>query len=150
MKIGELIHETEVMKAKKSADWEERFSRERPLTIKTLEKRFADIPAGSTMLIVTPPMVDEVVRELSKGAIIEQTDVRKILSKKYKADYACPVTTGISLRVVAERAYAQLTAGVDNAEITPFWRVVAPKSDLAQQLSCGKEFISKRRTEEKV
>ena len=79
--------------------------------IKTIERSFADIPTGSRMLIVTPKMVDEEVRKLPRGIIVDQTDIRKSLSKKYKSDYACPVTTGISLRVVSERAYLQITSG---------------------------------------
>jgi hypothetical protein len=102
------------------------------------------------MLIVTPKMVDEVVRKLPKGSIVEQADIRKSLSKKYKSDYACPVTTGISLRVVSERAYLQVTSGISDADVTPFWRVVAPSSDLAQKLSCGKNYIAQKRIQERA
>ena len=101
------------------------------------------------MLIVTPKMVDEEVRKLPKGSNVEQSDIRKSLSKRYKSDYACPVTTGIALRVVSERAYIQVTTGVGDSEVTPFWRVIAPSSDLAQKLSCGKDFIAQKRREER-
>lgn len=137
------------MKAKPKTDWEARFNCEKPLTIKTIDKSFADIPAGSRMLIVTPKMVDEEVRKLPKGSIVEQSEIRRSLSRKYKSDHACPVTTGIALRVVAERAYLQVISGVSDSEVTPFWRVVAPSSDLAQKLSCGKNFIAKKRREER-
>jgi hypothetical protein len=146
---GSLLTLGKNMKTKPKTDWEARFSCEKPLTIKTIEKSFADIPAGSRMLIVTPKMVDEEVRKLPKGSIVEQSDIRKSLSKRYKSDYACPVTTGIALRVVSERAYIQVTTGVGDSEVTPFWRVVAPSSDLAQKLSCGKKFIAQKRREER-
>jgi len=138
------------MKTKPRTDWEERFACEKPLTIKTLEKAFADIPASSTMLIVTPKMVDEVVRALPKGTIVEQADIRRTLSKQFGANYACPVTTGISLRVVAERAYLQFQAGIAESKVTPFWRVIAPSSDLAKKLACGKDYIAKKRRDERA
>jgi hypothetical protein len=136
------------MKTKVKTDWEARFSCEKPLQIKTIEKSFAGIPAGSTMLIVTPMMVDEVLRELPYSTIVDQSHIRQTLAKKFKADYACPVTTGISLRVVAERAYSQLQQGIKESDITPFWRVVSPSSDLAQKLECGTSFIVQKREEE--
>jgi predicted DNA binding protein len=129
-------------------DWEARFACEKPLTIKTIEKRFADIPAGSSMLIVTPRMVDDFVRKLPKRAFVEQTDIRKALSVEHKSDYACPVTTGIALRVIAERAYARIIAGAADRDVTPFWRAVAPSSDLAKKLSFGNTYIIQKRKEE--
>jgi hypothetical protein len=138
------------MKTKSKTDWEARFACEKPLTIKTIEKSFADIPAGSSMLIVTPKMVDEEVRKLPRGSIVAQTDIRKSLSKRYKSDYACPVTTGIALRVVSERAYLQIISGMGDSEVAPFWRVVAPSSGLAQKLRCGKSFIAQKSTEERA
>lgn len=138
------------MKTKSKTNWEARYACEKPLVIKTLEKKFADIPEGSKMLIVTPKMVDDVVRALPRGSMVEQTDIRKTLSKQYGADYACPVTTGIALRVVSERAYLQIETGRKESDVTPFWRAVAPSSELAKKLACGKDYIARKRKEERA
>jgi hypothetical protein len=34
------------------------------------------------------------------------------------------------------------------AQITPFWRVIEPKSALAKKLTCGPEFIEEMRAAE--
>ncbi|MBU6182935.1 MAG: hypothetical protein KGR46_09010 [Verrucomicrobia bacterium] len=126
---------------KSKTDWQARLDCEKPLQIKTLEKSFAGIPSGATMLIVIPKMVDEAVKLIPVGQTIDQKVLRKQLAEKFQADYACPVTTGISLRVVAEAAYARIVGGVNPSEVSPFWRAVDPSSDLAGKLACGRDFI---------
>ena len=69
--------------------------------------------------------------------------MRKDIALAHNADVTCPVTTGIFLRIVAEFAYEQLKEGKTN--ITPFWRVVNPRSDLAKKLACGPTFIQEMR-----
>lgn len=104
------------------SDWEARFQASQEPLVKVLEKSFAGIPAGARMLVVTPRIVDAEVCEIADGA-----------------DDACPVTTGIALRVVAERSYLRLQAGVEL--VTPFWRALDPESELAGKLACGREFL---------
>jgi len=38
-----------------------------------------------------------------------------------------------------------LNTGKDIEEVTPFWRIVNPKSNLAKKLECGIDFIKKQR-----
>jgi hypothetical protein len=129
-------------------DWVARFECEKPLQIKTIEKPFAGIPAGSSMLIVTPKMVDSIVCSVPFGKTIQQADIRTALAKRYNAQYACPVTTGISLRVVSEVAFLNFLNDSEGVDITPFWRAVDPQSALAGKLDCGRDFIiSKRKAE---
>ena len=69
---------------------------------------------------------------------------------RYKADKTCPVTTGIFLRIVSEASYMELKQGKVIDEVTPFWRIVNPKSKLANKLECGIEFIEKQRENEGI
>lgn len=136
------------MKSKTKTDWEARFACEKPLQVKTIDKAFAGIPAGATMLIVTPKMVDAVIRNVPMGSVVDQSDIRRVLAKDHKADYACPVTTGIALRVVSERAYLRSQCELNQEDVTPFWRAVDPGSDLAEKLACGRSYIVQKRNEE--
>lgn len=131
---------------KVATDWEARFDCGREPEVKQLEKAFAGIPAGARMLVVTPPAVDAVVAEIPSGAVVGAAALRQSLATRHAAEYACPVTTGIALRVVAERAYLRMQAG--EGSVTPFWRAVEPDSDLAGKLACGRDFIRRMRSAE--
>lgn len=57
-------------------------------------------------------------------------------------------TTGIFLRIVAEANFEKGQNGASLESIAPFWRVIDPKSALAEKLSFGKEFLEERITDE--
>jgi hypothetical protein len=131
---------------KAGTDWEARFACHREPEVKVLEKAFAGIPAGARMLVVTPSVVDAAVAEIPFGAVVAATTLRQTLAASHGAEHTCPVTTGIALRVVSERAYLRRQAGA--ASVTPFWRTVDPDSELAGKLACGREFVRRMRLAE--
>ncbi|MBC6399463.1 MAG: hypothetical protein GDA37_00305 [Ekhidna sp.] len=125
--------------------WIEKRDCKKSFEIKTIDKKFADIPEGSKMLIASPPIIDEYVRCIPFGSITESATMRNDLAVKYQADKTCPVTTGIFLRIVAEASFEELKTGKNIENVTPFWRIVDPKSKLATKLECGIEFIENQR-----
>jgi hypothetical protein len=133
---------------KAGTDWEARFNCNRQPEVKVLEKAFAGIPAGARMLVVTPSVVDAAVAEIPFGAVVEAAMLRRSMAASHGAEHTCPVTTGIALRVVAERAYLRMQAGADS--VTPFWRAIDPDSELAGKLACGREFVRRMRSAETV
>ena len=118
--------------------------------IKTIDKKFADIPEGSKMFIPTPRIIDDYIKHIPFGKSTELSTMRNDLATDYQADKTCPVTTGIFLRIVSEASYEELKSGKGIEEVTPFWRIVNPKSKLANKLECGAEFINKQRGNEVV
>lgn len=131
--------------AKRTKSWAEKFSvRTRP-EIEITSKPFAGIPAGSRLLISTPADIAEAVRAIPRGKFQSLSDFRNELAKRNDADATCPLTASIFLRIVSELALEELAAGREIADITPFWRVVDPKSPLAQKLSCGAEGVARLR-----
>ena len=118
--------------------------------VKHIEKDFADIPANSKMLIATPKIIDQYVRSIPKGAVASLQTMRKDLAVEFQADYTCPVTTGIFLRIVSEAAYEQFSQTKTLKNITPFWRVVEPSSALNKKLSFGSEFVTEQREKEGI
>jgi hypothetical protein len=77
------------------------------------------------MLIARPLDVDALIRKVQKGKLVTVTQVMEKLAKDAHADCACPMTTGIFLRIVAEVAEDDLKSGKE--KVTPYWRVL--KSD---------------------
>jgi hypothetical protein len=116
--------------------------------VKKLDKDFADMPAGSKMLIATPKIIDEYIRQIPKGKSGSLATMRRDLASEYGADYTCPVTSGIFLRIVSEAAHEQFEKGSTLNKITPFWRVVDEKSALNKKLSFGTEFVMNQRKKE--
>ena len=130
--------------------WIEKRDCEKSFKIKTIDKKFADIPKGSKMLIASPPIIDEYVKSILYGEFVEPVKMRDDLAKDYQADKTCPVTTGIFLRIVSEASYEEYQSGYDLETIAPFWRIVKLNSKLAGKLACGIDFIAKRQTEENI
>ena len=127
------------MAIKKS--WLDKLNENKEPKIKRIEIDFADIPSGSMMFIATPKLIDKYIQEIGVGKRINIKTLRKDLAIAHNADYTCPVTTGIFLRVVAEANYEKLQQGKHVEEITPFWRMIEPNSALAKKLTFGQDFL---------
>ncbi len=116
--------------------------------VKKLEKDFADMPAGSKMLIATPKIIDDYIRQIPKGKSGSLATMRRDLANEYGAEYTCPVTSGIFLRIVSEAAHEQIENGVALNKVTPFWRVIDSQSKLSKKLSFGEGFVQQQRKKE--
>jgi hypothetical protein len=118
--------------------------------IKRIDFDFADIPANSNMFISTPQIIESYIRQIPKGKGVTVQTMRKDLAIQNQADYTCPVTTGIFLRIVAEASFEKYQETKSLKGITPFWRVVEPNSALSKKLTFGQEFIVDQRRAEKI
>jgi hypothetical protein len=127
----------------KKKTWVEKLAEKKEAQWKVLDADFADMKAGGKMLIATPQLLDAYIRQIGFGKKIDPKTMRKDLALEHGADYTCPVTTGIFLRIVAEASYEQLQNGASIDDITPFWRVIDPNSALAKKLSFGVDFLKK-------
>jgi hypothetical protein len=116
--------------------------------VEITDKAFAGIPAGVRMLIPTPLLVKEYVERIPKGQTRTLEQVRIDLAKEHGAEFTCPLTTGIFIRIVAEAALDERLAGKGLDQITPFWRVLDEKSKAAKKLTCGPEFLTQMRQSE--
>jgi alkylated DNA nucleotide flippase Atl1 len=81
--------------------------------------------------------IDEIVKTIPKGELMTSGKLRAMLADKFEADYACPMTTGIFLRIAAEYANEQMNNGVK--KVTPFWRVIRDDGSLIDKLPGGIE-----------
>jgi len=134
--------------ATKAKTWQDKLNVDKPIKIEVLQKKFADIPEGGRMLIATPKMMDAYVKQIPKGKSVTTATIRKDLAVEHNAEYTCPVTTGIFLRIVAEAAYEKIQQGAKPQSVSPFWRAIEPNSPLAKKLTFGQEFLQKQRMAE--
>lgn len=128
--------------------WQEKFNSDKPFQLKQIEKDFADIPAGASMLIATPQIIADYLTQIPKGYSTDVKKIRTDLANEYGAEYTCPVTTGIFLRTVAEFGYEQIEAGKSANEVPPFWRAIDKRSNTIKKLSFDTDFIMKQRETE--
>ena len=73
------------------------------------------------MLIPEPKKIDNLVKSIEFGKVVTMSSLRARLARDAGADMACPMTTGIFLKIVAFAAEENRTMGND---VTPYWRVV--------------------------
>ena len=95
-----------------------------------------------TILIPRPRDVDTIMRSVRKGRLITVAQIRDRLAKAAGADCACPLTTGIFVRVAAEAAEEDARDG--RVRITPYWRTVKDGGKLNGKYPGGVEAQAKR------
>jgi len=95
-----------------------------------------DTPKGR-MLIPKPLDVDALIRRIEEGKLATAEQIRERLAKDFHADYSCPMTTGIFIRLSAEAAEEDLQE--DKDQITPYWRVIRADGSLNPKFPGGAE-----------
>ena len=89
------------------------------------------------MLLPSPREVDAVIRSVGLGSVITVSQIRQVLAQRYAADVACPLVTGMFVRIAAEAAEEDAAAG--KTEIAPYWRVVKDDGSLNPKFPGGVE-----------
>lgn len=126
--------------------WLEKFNNGKPPQVKTINKPWLGRPAGSKMLISSPQEIADYISNIPVGKFANIGQMRDELARKHMADFTCPLTTGIFLRIVAEKSYEEISSTQN--KVVPFWRAIEPDSKLANKLSFGSDFISQMREKE--
>ena len=86
-----------------------------------------------TMVIPAPIEVDALMKQVPKGRVVTVNDLRSALATKHKANFACPLTTGIFAWIAA---HAAAEAEADGAKrITPYWRTLKNGGELNPKLT---------------
>jgi len=98
------------------------------------------------MLIPRPLDVDGLIRRIPRGKLATMEQIRERLAADFHADFTCPLTAGIFIRIAAEAAEEDLSRG--ETQITPYWRVIKADGRLNQKLPGGTEAQAARLREE--
>ena len=88
-----------------------------------------------TIVIPRPRDIDTIMRSVRKGRLITVAQIRERLAKAAGVDCACPLTTGIFVRVAAEAAEEDARDG--RTRITPYWRTVKDGGKLNEKFPGG-------------
>src|SRR5215469_1238998 len=98
---------------------------------------------GEGMMVVPAPFeVDALMKQVPRGLLLTVNELRAALAKKHKADFACPMTTGIFSWIAAHAAAEAETEGTKG--ITPFWRTLKSGGEVNPKFPGGIEEITKR------
>ncbi len=94
------------------------------------------------LLLPNPYDVEDVIRGIRKGSVMSVGRIREYLAKKYHVEAACPLVTGIFVRIAAEAAEEDARAG--KRRIAPYWRVVKEDGSLYPKFPGGVERQAER------
>ena len=100
------------------------------------------------MLIPRPIDVDAAIRLVPRGRVATQAQLRARLAKDAGADVACPITTGIFVRICSEAAEEDFRIG--RKRVTPYWRVVRDDGNLIGKFPGGSEAQARRLADEGI
>lgn len=107
----------------------EKYERPMEAEVKKVKPR-GNLPGGM-MLIPTTKEIDKLMQKVPEGKLTTQTEIRESLAKKHKADFACPLVTGIFTNIIAGKAEEDMTdRGKKIDEITPYWRTLRTGGEL--------------------
>lgn len=99
--------------------------------IEPIDERMQARLGVGLMVIPAPFEVDELMRGVPKGKLITTDLIRRKLAQKHGADTACPLCTGIFVKIAAfaSEERAEAAAG----EETPYWRTLKTKGELVDK-----------------
>jgi len=94
------------------------------------------------MVIPAPVEVDALMKQVPKGKLVTVNDVRAALALKHKADFACPLTTGIFAWIAAHAAAEAESEGA--RRITPYWRTLKNGGQLNPKYPGGAQAVARK------
>lgn len=110
--------------------------------IKVNDKKFADLEAGTSVLIPSAADIDGEIASCAPGETLTLTELRHRLASRHGADGTCPVMCGLNLKVAALSVFEALEAGVPPSHLTPVWNAIDPTSKLATKLPGGPDRVA--------
>ena len=95
-----------------------------------------------TIVIPAPREVDAIMRRVPRGKLITIKEIRVLLAKQHKANFACPITTGIFAWIAAHAAEEAAAEGKKKS--TPYWRTLKTGGELNAKYPGGVERLRER------
>jgi len=129
------------MKPKKS--WREKLADDKGLPkVATVCGNLTKRWGTGTFVIPAPREVDALMKQVPRGKLTTINELRAALARKHKADFACPITTGIFSWIAAHAADEAAKAG--RKRITPYWRTLKSGGELNPKYPGGVAALRKR------
>jgi hypothetical protein len=129
------------MKAKKS--WREKLMDDKGLPkVGRVTGKMTKRWGTGLMVIPAPREVDALIKKVSRGRLVTINELRGALAKKHRANFACPITTGIFAWIAAHAAAEDEAAG--KKRITPYWRALKNGGEVNAKYPGGVKAVAKR------
>jgi alkylated DNA nucleotide flippase Atl1 len=116
--------------------WREKMERPQEPKLVQVPPKMSRFGKGM-MLIPTPKLVAEIVRQVPRGRLVTVGEIRRKLAADFSVDVTCPLTTGIFIRIVAEAAEEDRANG--RKRVAPYWRVIKDDGSLNPKFPGGIE-----------
>jgi hypothetical protein len=116
--------------------WREKMERPQEPKLVQVPPKMSRFGKGM-MLIPTPRLVEAIVRQVARGRLVTVGEIRRKLAADFSADLACPLTTGIFIRIVAEASEEDRANG--RKRVAPYWRVIKDDGSLNPKFPGGVE-----------
>ena len=114
--------------------WNQKLNDGKSPEVSTVGPEAAARYGGPKMLVATPLVFDALMKKVPAGKLITTDDMRVFLAKQYKADWTCPMTTGIFVNIAANAA-----AERRGENETPYWRTLKKGGELCEKFPDGLE-----------
>ncbi|NQY13797.1 MAG: hypothetical protein HRT81_08075 [Henriciella sp.] len=123
----------------------EKLAREKQIKKVIMDKAWAGIQPGQTMLVATPLMVDAYIRDIPHGETKTIPELRDDLAAREGCAATCPMSTSIFVRMVAEAALEDIADGKAVSEVSPFWRVITGQDKMTKKLNVDAAWVDEQR-----
>ena len=129
------------MRARRS--WREKLADSKGLPrVEKVTPRLKPRWGTGTFVIPAPLEVDALMRRVPSGKITTINELRAALAKKHRANFGCPITTGIFAWIAANAAEEAAAAG--EVDVTPYWRTLKSGGQLNPKYPGGIAAARKR------
>ncbi len=109
-------------KMRTRTSWRAKLEKPQDAKIVPVPPKMQKLHGTGTMLIPRSLDVDAAIREVPRRKLVTVNQIRARLARQYHAETACPMVTGILIRIAAETAEEDARAG--RQPIAPYWRVL--------------------------
>jgi alkylated DNA nucleotide flippase Atl1 len=116
--------------------WREKMEKPQEPKLVQVPPKMSQLGKGM-MLIPTPKLVDEIVRQVPRGRLATVGEIRRRLAADFSADVTCPLTTGIFIRIVAEASEEDRANG--RKRVAPYWRIIKDDGSLNPKFPGGEQ-----------
>lgn len=129
--------------AKKTA--REKLAAKKEIKKVVMDKAWGGMQPGDTMLVSTPQAVDAYIRAIPHGQTRTIPEMRDALAEAAGCAGACPMSSAIFVRMVAEAALEDIAEGKPVADVAPFWRIITSKDKMTKKLNVETAWIDEQR-----
>jgi hypothetical protein len=128
--------------------WKDRLEESSGIDIRPVPEGRTGMTPGKSMLYPSARMINEAIRAIPRGQSVTPNELRSELARRHDAEYTCPVTTTIMLRIVTEAANEAHRGGAPLTDITPVWRVLDKRASALRKLTFDPTYLLDERAEE--